>query len=122
MAYAWIFAKWEGLLLLGGFWGVVVWKLANGSISLDRLFEGDIRDRDPKSGERHSTYVSAGRVQSFVVVVSLALYYLSQVVQNPTELPKLPMGLVEALAASQLLYLGGKAQAMFLGRLRNLLH
>jgi hypothetical protein len=121
MAPPWLFAKWEGFLLLGGLFGIVLWKLANGSIALDQLFEGDIRDRDTKSGQGYSTYVSAGRVQSFVVVVSLALYYLLQVAQNPTEFPKLPAALIEALAASQLLYLGGKAQAMFLGRLRNLL-
>src|SRR3981189_477194 len=121
MAPAWILAKWEGLLLLGGFFGIVLWKLANGSIALDQLFEGDIRDRDPGSSEGYSTYVSAGRVQSFVVTASVALYCLSQVAHNPTEFPKLPALVIQALAASQLVYLGGKAQAMFLGRLHNLL-
>src|SRR5713101_7963354 len=69
MPAPWIFAKWEGLLLLGGFFAIVLWKLANGSIGLDQLFEGDILDRDSKDIVAYSTYVSAGRVQSFLVTV-----------------------------------------------------
>jgi len=44
-----------------------------------------------------------------------------QVINNPREFPVVPSGLVAALAASQALYLGGKAQAMLLGRLRSFL-
>lgn len=116
-----ILAKWEGLLLLGGFFGIVLWKLVNGSIVLDQLFEGDITDRDPKNVTGYSSYVSAGRVQSFLVTVFVALYYILQVIRNPTEFPKLPALLIAALAGSQLLYLGGKAQAMLIGRLRDFL-
>ncbi len=121
MPAPWIFAKWEGLLLLGGFFAIVLWKLANGSIGLDQLFEGDIRDRDSKDIVAYSTYVSAGRVQSFLVTVLVALYYLLQVIQNPRNFPTLSSGLIGGLAGSQLLYLGGKAQAMLLGRWRDLL-
>jgi len=115
------FAKWEGVLLLAGFFGIVFWKLANGSIVLDQLFEGDIRDRDPKNVDGYSTYVSAGRVQSFLVTVFVALYYLLQVVQNPTEFPRLPAEMIAVLAGSHALYLGGKAQAMLIGPLRDFL-
>lgn len=121
MPYPFTLAKWGGLLLLGGFFGIVFWKLANGRIVLDQLFEGDIRDRDPKNADGYSSYVSAGRVQSFLVTVFVALYYLLQVIQIPTEFPKLPGGVMAALAVSQVLYLGGKAQAMLFGRLRDFL-
>lgn len=100
--------------------GVVFWKLASGSIALDQLFEGDIRNSDPTNAEGYTTRVSAGRVQTFWVTVLVAAYYLWQVIQNPTELPRLPNEMIAALAGSQALYLGGKAQAMFFGRLRDL--
>jgi len=111
-----VLAKWEGLLLLAGSFGIVGWKLADGSIALDQLLEGDIRDTNNADG--FSPYASAGRVQSFLVTVFVALYYLEQVIRNPTEFPKLPDALVGALAGSQVLYLAGKTQAMLLGRLR----
>jgi len=44
-----------------------------------------------------------------------------RVINNPKEFPEVPNGLVGALAASQALYLAGKAQAMLLGRLRDFL-
>ncbi|HXY01869.1 MAG TPA: hypothetical protein VEI54_13175 [Candidatus Limnocylindrales bacterium] len=115
-----ILAKWEGLLLLGGFFGIVIWKLADGSIGLERLFEGDVKDSDPRNTRGYAKYVSAGRIQTFWVTVLVAAYYLWQVVQNPTEFPTIPGGVIAALAGSHALYLGGKAQAMFLGRLRDL--
>lgn len=115
-----VIAKWAGLLLLGGFLGVVLWKLATGNIALDQLFEGDIRDADPANAEGYTTQVSAGRVQTFWVTVLVAAYYVGQVIQNPTELPRLPNGMIAALAGSHALYLGGKAQAMYLGRIRDL--
>jgi Na+/proline symporter len=112
-------AQWEGFLLLGGFFGIVFWKLANGSIGLEQLLEGDIRD--PKSADGYSSQVSAGRAQTLLITVFVALYYLIQVIQDPTQFPQLPDGLVAALAGSQALYLGGKAQAMLFGRLRDIL-
>jgi|SRR5215469_14942361 len=110
-------AYWEGLILIGGLFGVVFWKLATGEIALDDLFEGQIRD---KNGD-YSSYTSKGRVQSFLVTIYVALYYLMQVIQNPTKFPEVPAGLVGVLAGSHALYLGGKAQAMLLGRLRDFL-
>lgn len=110
-------AKWGGLLLLGGLFGVVLWKLADGSMALDELFEGEIRDPNNPGG--FTTYASAGRIQTFVVTISVAFYYLMQVVHDPTKLPTLPKEMLAALAGSQALYLGGKAQAMLLGRVRD---
>lgn len=114
-----ILAKWEGLLLLGGFFGIIGWKLVSGSITLDQLLDGDIQDKSAANGNGTARYVSSGRVQSLIVTVFVALYYLKQVVENPTAFPTLPNGVLEALAGSQALYLGGKAQATFIGRLRD---
>ncbi|HEY6249836.1 MAG TPA: hypothetical protein VI685_07725 [Candidatus Angelobacter sp.] len=108
-------AYWEGLILIVGLFGVVFWKLCSGDIDLDQLFEGDSgKEDDPASS------VSAGRVQMFLVTISVAFYYLMQVIQNPTEFPTLPPRLVAVLAGSHAIYLGGKAQAMLSGRFRDL--
>jgi hypothetical protein len=112
-------AHWEGLILVGGFFGVVFWKLFTGQIPLNRLLEGDIRD--PHAADGYSSYVSGGRVQSLLLTLFAALYYLLQVIHNPREFPNLPGALVTTLGASQAAYLGGKAQAMLLGRLRDFL-
>jgi len=108
-----------GVCLFGGFFGIVFWKLLTGGIRLVGLFEGDIRD--PNSAGGYLSYVSAGRVQALLTTVFAALYYLLRVIHDPREFPSLPGGLVGALAASQAVYLGGKAQAMLLGRLRDFL-
>jgi hypothetical protein len=103
-------ASWEGLILLGGLFGAVLWKLVTGGISLGQLLEGDVLD--PNSADGYSTSVSAGRTQLLASTLFIAGYYLLRVVQNPKEFPTLPTGLVGALAGSQALYLGGKARAM----------
>jgi hypothetical protein len=92
-------AEWVGFLLFGGFFGVVFWKLANGSIPLDQLLE--------TGGASSSS--SAGRAQSLAVTLFIALYYLIHVIQNPKQFPELPGTLVAVLAGSQSIYLGGKA-------------
>lgn len=112
-------AYWEGLILLGGFFGIVAWKMFTGEIGLDQLLDGDIRD--PNSPDGFSTYVSEGRVQSLIITLFSAGYYLVRVVNNPKAFPALPNELLALLAGSQALYLGGKAQAMLLGRLRDFL-
>ena len=43
-----------------------------------------------------------------------------QVIHNPTKFPDVPNEMIGVLAGSHALYLGGKAQAMLLGRLRDL--
>jgi hypothetical protein len=109
-------AYWEGLILLGGFFGLVLWKLLTGGISLEQLLEGDVPD--PNGTDGYSTYVSAGRTQSLASTLFVAGYYLLQVVHNPKQFPTVPTELVGALAGSQALYLGGKARAMLQGRVR----
>jgi hypothetical protein len=111
--------SWEGVILLSGFFGIVVWKLFVGDISLAGLLEGDVRDANAADG--FSSVASIGRSQSVTVSLFVALWYLVQVIHNPRQFPGLSDALVGTLAGSQVLYLGGKARAIFLGRLRNLL-
>jgi hypothetical protein len=97
-------ASWAALLLLGGFFAVVFWNILTRRISLEGLFLGDRRD--------NNVYFSPGRVQLLIVTLISALYYLLQVVQNPTSFPSVPESWIAALAGSQTLYLGGKAISM----------
>jgi hypothetical protein len=107
-------AVWEGLILLGGFFAIVLWQLLTGRIPLDQLLEGDARD--PRSPDGYSTYASPGRAQSLLFTLFVAGYYLLHIIHNPKQFPSLPAQLVSALAGSQALYLGGKAQAMLRGK------
>ena len=104
-------AEWVGFLLLGGFFGVVFWKLANGSIPLDQLLE---------TGGRSSTS-SVSRAPSLAVTFFGAAYYLIHIRQNPTQCPELPGTLVAILAGSQSMYLGGKALRLLPDSWRNFL-
>jgi hypothetical protein len=109
-------AYWEGLVLIVGLGGVVVWKLAAGEIPLDDLFEGYVREDDGTSTSQSST----GRVQCFLVTMAVAVYFVSQVIQDPHQFPQIPSTVVGLLAASHAGYLGSKAHAMLPG-LRNML-
>lgn len=91
-------AEWVGFLLFGGFFGVILWKLANGSIPLDQLLE--------TGGPSSSS--SASRAQSLAVTLFVALYYLIHAIQNPKQFPELPGALLAMLAGSQSIYLGSK--------------
>lgn len=106
-------------MLIAGLFGIVFWKLATGGIDLSQLLDGAVRDRNSPSG--YSSYASSGRAQSLLITLFAALFYLLQVLRYPGAFPKLPEGLVGAVAVSQALYLGGKAQAMLLGRWRDFL-
>lgn len=107
-------ASWEGLILIGGLFAVVLWKMLSGEIPLDQLFEGDIRGSS-------TPYISSGRIQAFWITIYVAYYYLVQVVHDPTQFPTVPDNMVALLAGSHALYLGGKAQAMLLGPLKDIL-
>ena len=109
-------AEWVGLLLFGGFFGVVFWKLADGSIPLDRLLETSIGASQDADGSS----ASAGRAQSLAVTLFVASYYLIHVIQNPKQFPELPQSLVAILAGSQAMYLGGKALDILPDSWRNL--
>lgn len=110
-------AAWGGIVVIGGYFGVVFWKLMTGSISLDGLLHGDARTRN---GVDYSTFFSAGRAQMLMFTVIFAMYFLLQVIQNPTKFPEVPDAVLVVLGGSHAIYLGGKAQALYLGRLRDL--
>ena len=110
-------AKWEGIILIGGFVCVVVWKLATREISLDYLLYGDAK---ANRGADEQTFFSSGRAQMLLATVTIAGYYLLQVIQDPTHFPAVPNELIAALGTSHAIYLGGKAQSLYLGRLRDL--
>ena len=97
-------AYWEGMLLLGGFCAVVVWKLLTGAIGLQQLFYGDHRGG--------SVEFSPGRVQIFIVTLFVALNYLTQVIQHPAGFPEIPQPWLAAMGGSHLAYLSGKTHAM----------
>jgi hypothetical protein len=111
-------AYWEGLILVGGFIGVVCWKLLTGAIDLRYLLYGDAR-RPGDSGQ--ATFFSPGRAQLLTLTVISAVYFLLQVIENPTTFPKIPDTFLAVLGGSQAVYLGGKAQALLLGRVRDLI-
>jgi len=109
-------ASWAGLVLFGGFFSVVLWKLLTGGISLSYLLDGDVRDPNSPDGSGFSTSPSAGRAQTLAVTLFVAGWYLLQVIHNPRQFPHLPNALVGSLAGSQILYLGGKAHSMLFGK------
>ena len=99
---------WEGVILLGGFFGIVVWSLFTGKIRLNYLLYGDGRGRS-------EPFFSPGRTQLLIITILTAGYYLLQVIHDPTKFPEIPAAWVAALGASQAIYLGGKAQSMLFG-------
>jgi hypothetical protein len=109
-------AYWEGLLLIGGLFAVVLWKLSFGELALDDLFTGHRREEDGT----YTEYESAGRVLSFVATIAVAGYYLLKVFQDPHRFPDIPPAMVMALAGSQAVYLGGKAQALLSERISDI--
>jgi hypothetical protein len=104
---------WGGMIVVGGLFGLIAWRLFTGEISLDFLLYGDRRDRTKRSG--YSAFFSPGRTQLLIATILTAGYYLLQLMHDPTTFPKIPVAWVVALGGSQAIYLGGKAQAMLLG-------
>ncbi len=90
-------------LLLAGFFGVVVFQMVSGRISLAGLL-----DTKAPSGRR--TF-SPGRLQMLIATVVIAGRYLYSVAVNPQQaaLPTLHPAELAVLGGSQAVYLGGKA-------------
>jgi hypothetical protein len=103
-------AYWEGAILFGGLFCVVLWKVMTGSISLNYLLDGDVRD--PGSPTGFSTIASPGRVQALIVTLVVAGYYLLQVIHAPKSLPPLPPWVVGVMGGSHGLYLTEKVQTL----------
>src|SRR4051812_5828175 len=104
-------ACFAGAAIIGGFVGLISWKIIVGTIKLDYLLYGVRRDR---SGG-YSEFYSPGRVQLLIVTIITAGYYLTQVIHDPTRFPEIPTSWLVGLASSQGIYLGGKAQSLLFG-------
>lgn len=102
-----LFIKWEIFILLCGLAGIIAVQLLTGRISLDGIFRAD-----------DGVQFSPARVQLMVATLGGALYYLSQVLTNPTPgtFPPVPQTWPMILGGSNLLYLGGKAYARWFGQ------
>ena len=115
-------AVWGGMLLLIGFFGIIFWKVFTGSIGLDYLLSGDVKNPSGRDSQpQYSTQFSPGRAQALMFTVLATVYYLLQVIQDPTKFPQIPDTLLYALGGSHAVYLGGKAQGLLLGRIRDLI-
>jgi hypothetical protein len=98
----------EGGLLLVGFFGIVLYKIVVGQISLAGLLNASTEPGVPPA-------FSPARLQLLIFTVAVAAHYLHAVYVSPQRdsLPILPQGVVAALGGSQAVYLGGKALSAF---------
>jgi glycerol uptake facilitator-like aquaporin len=90
------------VLLVGGFFAVVLWKIATGEISLAYLLY-------TKGSDGRLSY-SPARLQLLIFTVGVAANYLRGVMANPhvDSLPDLSPSVLVALGGSHAVYLGGK--------------
>ncbi|SRR5258708_38088911 len=102
-------ARWEMLILLGGLMATVVYKLFTGGIDMSGLLT-------VKGGPDDQSF-SASRAQMLMATVVAGMYYLLQVIDNPSakSLPEMPPALVAILGGSHAIYLGGKARSLLFG-------
>jgi hypothetical protein len=101
--------KWEleaFLVLLGA---IVAFQLLTGRIKTSGLFRGQISGRPVGQNQ----YFSPERVQLLIFTLGAALYYLSQVINNPNPgtFPEVPASWPAILGGSHAIYLGGKSYA-----------
>jgi hypothetical protein len=104
-------ACWEGAVLFGGLFCVVLWKLLTGGIHLSDLLDGGVRD--PAGPAGFLAKAGAARTQALMVTLFVAGYYLLQLIHSSKQLPPLSPWAVGGLAGSHALYLTEKAQAYF---------
>ena len=71
---------------------------------------------DDASGK---TSFSPGRAQLLILTLLVALQYVMQVIHNPAAFPQIPGSWVAALGGSQVVYLGGKAQSLLFGGIKD---
>jgi hypothetical protein len=98
--------RWEMIILLSGLMVVVVYKLFTGGVTLSGLLM-------VKGGDDDNTF-SPARLQMLMSTVLAGMYYLLQVINNPStnSLPDVPTPLVGILGGSHAIYLGGKVQSL----------
>jgi hypothetical protein len=104
------FARWEMMILLGGLMLAVLYKLFTGGIDMSGLLT--------VKGVPGDQSFSSGRAQMLMSTVVAGMYYLLQVINNPsaTSLPDVPPALVAIVGGSHAIYLGGKARDLLFGK------
>jgi hypothetical protein len=112
---------WEVQLFLLALFGIIAMQLLTGQISTKNLLYGRKNDTgDPIVGADGLThgrkkddtlYFSPERVQLLLSTLGAALYYLTQVLNNPHPgtFPPLPESWPAVVGGSNAIYLGGKA-------------
>lgn len=106
--------RWGLVVFLASFFGLIFWKLmAAGGLS--GLLSGDYYDS--ATGSLKTQDVSAGRSQSLMFVVSIAVYYFIQILHSPSGFPPVPKAMLYVLGGSQAVFLGGKAYDLILARI-----
>jgi len=98
----------EAVVLVGGFFGVVLYKIVIGEISLAGL----LSSKEP--GGR-ATF-SPARLQLLIFTAVVAGHYLNKVIADPRQdaLPSLPLSVLLALGGSHAAYLGGKVVSTYI--------
>lgn len=112
------FAFWETAILLGGIFGLILWMLATGRISLDGMLEADVPDPNSPDRSGFSAAPSLGRAQALVATLFVAGWYVLQVLHNPKQFPRLPNGVITAMGGSHVVYLTGKAYGLLWDRFK----
>ena len=97
--------RYEIWFLLGSFVLVVAYQLLTGRINT----KGLLLDKKVRS-------LSPGRIQLLMFTLVGALYYLLQVLENPTAFPDISYYLPLILGGSNLFYLGGKSYSSLFRR------
>jgi len=101
--------KWEVEAFLVLLAAIVAFQLLTGRIKTSGLFRGQISGRPVGQNQ----YFSPERVQLLIFTLGAAIYYLSQVINNPNPgtFPEVPASWPAILGGSQAIYLGGKSYA-----------
>ena len=103
-------ARLEMIILLGGLMIVVLSKVFAGGIGLSGLLTVS---RLPTQTDADPPEFSPARAQMLMATMIAAMYYLLQVINNPSadSLPDMPTGLLSVVGGSHAIYLGGKVQS-----------
>lgn len=120
--------RWEVQLFLLVLLGIVAVRLLTGQISTRKLLYGRKNDtgepilgadgQTPGRKKEDTPYFSPERVQLLLFTLGAALYYLTQVLNNPHPgtFPPLPQSWTAIGGGSNAIYLGGKAYARLWNR------
>lgn len=105
--------RWGALGVLISLAAVISWKLLLGTTPLAGLLTGDRRNG--------ASYFSLGRTQLLVCAAVVAVDYVRRVALNVSSpsLPPVPARMLAALGCSEVLYLAGKAHALWSDRQPN---